>query len=793
MARPIGNLFRSQAIAFKTLLAIVVVAALFVSIYSYTEVQSYIEQQIVQPINFRVRSKLGRDPKLHPKLKIFNIDDTTANWLRTPSPNLPQWSALLSAIDQLNPEMVFVDQIFQVGDYQTKNRATFKQALRDLRRLHSRVIAGAFVAPQKIRTAVPLELKGKSQYDPKSIGASPISRKPFFWGGEALPLAGGEFVYGPHPNLLQGFRYVGHIHYEGKNVVTPYFRVKQRYVLPHMALYAAKSVRYRQGNLYVDGKKVTTNGNGQILLNFSPYPQYLASSKSLKNNFVRALNGKPLKGINSGDYVFILPMAYTGNTDFKRTPFGYMPGGYAHVALLNSILTKHWIQPVHANIAFSLLGAVLGVLLTFKLSPFFSALISLAFGSIWIVFSLYLFSFFNVYFDWLLLVLAMGISGASVIVLRSRNDRERAILLRSALEGAVSPQSLRSIISSPSRINVEAREQVVTVMFVDVVGYSLLAENQAPRIAFDQLKRLLSEISAEVHRFGGIVNKTLGDGLLCLFGYDFETEKISSDHAERAVACAIKVQQRNLKANLHAFSAGDQVYPLRIGLHTASVFLGNLGSTHRLDFTAVGNGVNYAKRMEDACEMHCILFSATTKDLIASLGLDPKGLKKRMINIKHHTNLIESYEYDPFFEHPGLRAKALEAYRQCASLARLEQRYTLNNPESIVIQSSVGNGVLINYSPTGMSIKLRSMLVKGSTLVLTLDSRDGLLAEKLREQGILQLKGEVRWVYSETDGHVHGILFRDFSETLSSKLIEILRFADLRANMSKAQPLEDVS
>ncbi len=225
---------------------------------------------------------------------------------------------------------------------------------------------------------------------------------------------------------------------------------------------------------------------------------------------------------------------------------------------------------------------------------------------------------------------------------------------------------------------------------------------------------------------------------------------------------------------------------MRIGIHTASVFLGDLGSGERIDFTAVGNGVNYAKRMEQACDLYSILFSSTTKDLIAGLSLNGQGLRKKMISIKHHTNQIEAYEYDPFYLYPEVRSLAIEAYRQCASLARAEQRYSVNIPDAYTVRSSVGVARLINYSATGISIKLKSHLVKGSVLSISIDSVDHKLGQQLRDVGVIEIVAEVRWAYTESDGSVHGLFFRNLNEEMASRLMETIRSYDLALKLSRS-------
>ena len=193
---------------------------------------------------------------------------------------------------------------------------------------------------------------------------------------------------------------------------------------------------------------------------------------------------------------------------------------------------------------------------------------------------------------------------------------------------------------------------MVSVMFIDVVGFSLMIERELPRIAFDSLKRVLNEMTDIVHQYDGIVNKNLGDGLLCFFGYSIENDTVSFDHADKAVACALEIQRKNIEHILSMESEHDLSYPLRIGINTSSVFIGNLGSGERLDLNVVGNGVNFAKRLESGVASNLVMIGKTTKELIEPLNIYNNDWTKKYIPIKHHDELAEAWEINPFTKEP---------------------------------------------------------------------------------------------------------------------------------------------
>ena len=225
---------------------------------------------------------------------------------------------------------------------------------------------------------------------------------------------------------------------------------------------------------------------------------------------------------------------------------------------------------------------------------------------------------------------------------------------------------------------------------------------------------------------------------------------------------------------LQAAEKKEPVYPLRIGINTSSVYLGNLGTDNRIDFTVVGNGVNFAKRLEGACEPHSVSMGSTTRELVEPLGVYHDGLKKRLIEIKHHHEMVESWEYDPFWDEPQLRESADNAYRSSTHQARAEKRWKVDLPDNILVATNMGIGELVNFSNTGLSIKLPSLLVKGAVLTLKLDSKDGRLKTNLESQGLETISIEVRWGFQDNKGYLHGVRFRHLTSDQTTYIVDQL-------------------
>lgn len=720
--------------------------------------------------NFAFREKIGREAKLSKRIKIFGFDDKTISWIRYGGLTIEEWGEYIHAIDRKKPSAIYIDKLFAVDSVGIERNRNLKRIERHMsRKIKSPVIVGAYAYPRKVSGKTTLRLLGPD-YQVPSLVKVPENL-------ERFSVNRGEFVYGPAKKFQKIFPSFGHIQYDGDGHVQPILRVGANRVLPHQAFTGWKNAKFSVVNdeLKFANRRVPVNRDGSMLINWVSKKEFYGNLYRAKDNISRGLRNLPAKNVNKGDIVVIIPNLFTGNTDFQQTPYGMLPGGAHIVSLLNSILTGKYIKSFDFVELVLLLMIIYGAFAGVRFSPrgfgVFLVVNLLVISGI----GLALFGFKDISLSWIFADLAFVSASTTTFVFRSRDAEKKAHIIKSALDGVIVGDKLERISQKPGTLNLEARERVVTIMFVDVVGFSLLAENQIPKRAFEELKFSLSFISNVVYQLGGVVNKNLGDGLLCFFGYDFETDSVIQDHTEKALIAAIRIQEQNLQHNLKAASSSEMVFPLRIGLHTTSVFMGDLGSGSRIDFTVIGNGVNFAKRLEGACNPNSILMSHTTRDLASNLMLQPEAFAEKKIKIKHHSELVSTFEYDPFYNNKEIREQAEQAFRKCVKQARSEQRWTLSDSSLIRLMTNYGPGELINFSTSGMSVALQKSLVRGEQIVITIGSKMGELEHVLVQENLHQILCEVMWSYSENKGHVHGLRYTGLALEKADFLVEQIK------------------
>jgi adenylate cyclase len=187
----------------------------------------------------------------------------------------------------------------------------------------------------------------------------------------------------------------------------------------------------------------------------------------------------------------------------------------------------------------------------------------------------------------------LSVSMAIAIALHYRSLERAVREARDVFEKFVPPAYLRRIAAKGLRsIRLgEADQQEVTILCCDIRGFTPLSEKLSPSQLIAFVNRLLERIARAVSGQGGVIDKFIGDAVLCIFE--------GADSAQRAVACGVDMLAAVKSFNTEEHRPGDHIVQIGIGLHTGPVILGTIGSKERMDSTVLGLTVNLAKRLEE--------------------------------------------------------------------------------------------------------------------------------------------------------------------------------------------------
>ena len=180
-----------------------------------------------------------------------------------------------------------------------------------------------------------------------------------------------------------------------------------------------------------------------------------------------------------------------------------------------------------------------------------------------------------------------------------REARRRQIAAERAhalLSRYFSPNLAERLASDPAAIDLGGQRREITSLFTDMAGFTTLVEMLEPEVIAPLLNDYLGEMTDAVFAHGGTVVKIVGDALHVLFGAPAE----QPDHAARAVKCALALDEYAESFRERWHKKGIALGVTRIGVHAGSAIVGNFGGGRFFDYTAYGDTVNVAARLEAA-------------------------------------------------------------------------------------------------------------------------------------------------------------------------------------------------
>jgi len=317
------------------------------------------------------------------------------------------------------------------------------------------------------------------------------------------------------------------------------------------------------------------------------------------------------------DKIVIVGASATGLFDYRTTPFTSIekyPAMEIYATVASNLAQGHFLRRVPPLIPVTMVF-LLSLLVAFaffhwKAIEKILAAAGLA-GAGWLAAVLLLFRFGDLWVDLVAPEAGLLVAfGGCALFSYSVEGRERR-KIRALFSRYVSPQVVSKILDKGDRVELGGEEVFATVYFSDIREFTSICERTAPADVVSLLNRYFSVATEKILDQKGLVDKYMGDGIMAIFGAPVPDR----EHASHACEAALAVQ-RAMK-ELGWLSDGDPRLALltRIGIHSGPVVVGNVGSSLRMEYTAIGDTVNVASRLEGANKIFStrILISESTR------------------------------------------------------------------------------------------------------------------------------------------------------------------------------------
>jgi len=212
--------------------------------------------------------------------------------------------------------------------------------------------------------------------------------------------------------------------------------------------------------------------------------------------------------------------------------------------------------------------------------------------------------------------------------------------LSNKLSKYLSPQVYDSIFTGKQDVVLESKREYLTVFFSDIKGFTSLTDSVETEVLTQLLNEYLDLMSQIVLKYGGTIDKYIGDCIMVFFGDPSSKGKVID--AKNCIKMAIEMKELMSKLRVKWKNDGiSEAFHIRMGINSGYCTVGNFGSKQRLDYTILGGNVNLASRLESNANPDEILISNETYLLIKE---EIQCVKKEKIKVKGITNLVQTYE-----------------------------------------------------------------------------------------------------------------------------------------------------
>jgi len=211
--------------------------------------------------------------------------------------------------------------------------------------------------------------------------------------------------------------------------------------------------------------------------------------------------------------------------------------------------------------------------------------------------------------------------------------------VQNAMGKYMSKDVMRRVIENIDNLGLGGKRAVVTVLFSDIRGFTSMSEKLTAQQVSEILNEYFSEMEPIITSYNGIINKFIGDAIMAVFGEPIQDE----NHAENAVKCAYEMLQKVEFLHKKWISEGKPEIEIGIGINTGEVFVGNIGSDNRMEYTVIGDTVNLASRLESYNKTYKtkMLVSANTYKYVKKIA---DVIKIPEVQIRGKSNKIDIYE-----------------------------------------------------------------------------------------------------------------------------------------------------
>ena len=366
---------------------------------------------------------------------------------------------------------------------------------------------------------------------------------------------------------------------------------------------------------------IPTDTNGRVWVNWVQTPTTSLDEMDVAGKMV--IVGTTAKGI--------LPQV--------ATPIGLIYPHQIQASLLETILlasNKPMPMIPQGALLYEMLNVVVGVLLVFIFLNYLGVYLGLALSLLSIA-GMGVLGFMliqrGILIDVTWAMISQFVVASATFYLNYKEQYKLRQLIKKQFEHYLDPRQVKRLQDNPDLLKLGGEKRYCTFLFTDVRGFTALSERVSPEQVTYIMNRALTAQQSAVAQCHGMTDKYIGDAMMAIFGAPLDLE----NHEDWAIKCANKIQLNMIDLNKEFEAKGLPPIQIGIGINSGEAIVGNMGSDQRFDYTAIGDAVNIAARLESgtkAAEVDVLIGISTKQRSGSSLkelpSIEAKGKTERL-------------------------------------------------------------------------------------------------------------------------------------------------------------------
>ena len=394
-------------------------------------------------------------------------------------------------------------------------------------------------------------------------------------------------------------------------------------------------------HLKLANRVIEVDEKGFAMLNFYERKQYRTIS------FLDLYEGKVDPALLK-DKIVILGITEVGAGDVAPTPIGTIPGPLLHYTFISNFLQGHLItHPKEVEYVLIFALALLPFVLLLGISSvLWRSMVNIASYMLLYIVVRYLFVAYNIYIDLFYPLLALLLSMVLLEVLAFYFQQKKEKFLKESFSSYLSEDLMQELLKNPDALRLGGEKKELSILFSDIRSFTTISESMAPEELIKLLNRYSTPMTDAVLMKRGMLDKYIGDAVMAFFNAPVNVK----EHAKHACACALLMIERLEGLNETFRQEGLPEIRIGVGINTAEVVVGNMGSNTRFNYTVIGDGVNLASRVEGLTKHYgvSILITEFTvaqlDDTLLYREIEPVQVKGKEEPVKLYELMLDTKE-----------------------------------------------------------------------------------------------------------------------------------------------------